>query len=788
MLKQKKNTNDLSKQSQIANKAIKEFLESNSVFSPDDLNRLHEIKAYVRMLEAKNRNIVSHKSDTISHIGNDSEYRHIFEFSDIGNSITLLSGEVNVNHAFSEMLGYTKEELISKKWQEITHPDDVGYTQEMIDFLFSGEKERLRFNKRFIHKDGSVVWTEIGSCIRSDSEGRPLYLMTNITNITKRKQIEDELKDSRERYKNLIELAVDGILLGSNKGYIIDANSHICSMFGRSREEIVGRHISDSIFSPESLKKVPLRFDKLNEGEVVINERVILRPDGTEIAIEMRSKMMPDGTYQSIYRDISKWKNDQQRLNDVNEDLEKLVVERTNELYGADNAMQQTRINYETFFNSINEFLFVVDEMGNIIHANDRVIDRLGYTIDGLIGKPICLLYTKDYKEGTNKSINELLACFTDNSYTLLYPKSGTPIYVESRISYGVWNNKTVIFIVTKDVSEIKLSEEKFSTFFNINPSACGLSDPDTGQYIEVNDAFCDLLGFTKEEVIGKTVFELGILSFEQRNSLLKDADKNRKIVNAEVDLIAKDGSEKHVLLSAEMIDIHAKTFRYTSVYDITERVHAEAMLKDIIDKNPLSIQIVDKEGYTIQVNNAHTKLFGMCPPPDYSVFADPQLQTKEFVELVEQLRNGEVVYFPDSYFNVYQINPDFPNIPVWVNVVAFPLYGKGADLDRFVIMHENITDRKLAEIASIESEKKYQTLFENVHDVFYKVSPDGILLEISPSINKLGDYTFDELIGTSVFELYENKEDRDVFLEAIRKKGEVVDYEVLLRDRKSVV
>jgi len=127
------------------------------------------------------------------------------------------------------------------------------------------------------------------------------------------KRKEDTLKESESRYRALIDLAVDGILLGTHEGIISDANQSMCSMIGIAKADLVGKHISQVPFTSESLSKSPFRFDLLQKGEIVINDRVIVRPDSIEVTVEMRTKMMPDGTYQSIYRDIT-----ERKLNEAN--------------------------------------------------------------------------------------------------------------------------------------------------------------------------------------------------------------------------------------------------------------------------------------------------------------------------------------------------------------------------------------------------------------------------------------------------------------------------------------
>jgi PAS domain S-box-containing protein/putative nucleotidyltransferase with HDIG domain len=124
----------------------------------------------------------------------EDKFKYVFDHSVVGNSITLPSGEMQVNRSLCEMLGYSLEEIQNKRWQEITHPDDMELTQREIDALYSGKKETTHFNKRYIKKDGSVMWADLSSSLRRDNRGNPLYLMTTVVDITEHKQAEEEIK------------------------------------------------------------------------------------------------------------------------------------------------------------------------------------------------------------------------------------------------------------------------------------------------------------------------------------------------------------------------------------------------------------------------------------------------------------------------------------------------------------------------------------------------------------------------------------------------------------------
>ncbi len=174
-------------------------------------------------------------------------------------------------------------------------------------------------------------------------------------------------------------------------------------------------------------------------------------------------------------------------------------------------------------------------------------------------------------------------------------------------------------------------------------------------------------------------------------------------------------------------------------VEDISERHAMEealrkesSMLRDIIEHNPMSIQVLDKEGFTLSVNTAHTRLFRAVPPPDYSLFRDPLLLEQGLGELLERTREGQVVLFPEFYYNPHEIYPQFPDCPVWIRMVAFPILGKDGSPERFVLMHEDITERRMAEHSLRQSEAKFREFVEGTDDIVTQVDGEGRLLYVN--------------------------------------------------------
>jgi PAS domain S-box-containing protein len=129
----------------------------------------------------------------------------LFDRSPVSKSFTLPDGKVNFNQAFCDMLGYTQAELRGKTWQELSHPDDVGSTQQIVDMLVSGKGDSARFEKRYLHKNGTVIWADVITRLLRDARGRPISFMTTVINISSRKIAEDELRQREDRFRQIAE-------------------------------------------------------------------------------------------------------------------------------------------------------------------------------------------------------------------------------------------------------------------------------------------------------------------------------------------------------------------------------------------------------------------------------------------------------------------------------------------------------------------------------------------------------------------------------------------------------
>ncbi|MEI6175148.1 MAG: PAS domain-containing protein, partial [Bacteroidota bacterium] len=278
-------------------------------------------------------------------------------------------------------------------------------------------------------------------------------------------------------------------------------------------------------------------------------------------------------------------------------------------------------------------------------------------------------------------------------------------------------------------------SENRYRSIFQGSPDGIIIADPETKMIIFANPAQCQMLGYTEEEL---KMMKIGAIhpeeTYQHFNPEFEKHAHGEKTPPFDIQCLKKNGEIFYADISTSILDMNGRQYIVGFFRDITERKHAEAIFEDIVEKNPLSIQIVDKDGYTISGNPEYIKLFGALPPPGFSIFADLQSRSPEFEKLILNAKSGEVVHLPDTYYNPKDISPDFPDSQVWIRALIFPLNDNAGKPERYVLMHMNITERKEAEVSlkkalvKAESGNRLKTAFmQNIsHEV--RTPLNGIL------------------------------------------------------------
>ncbi len=314
----------------------------------------------------------------------EDKFRYIFDNSPLGKSITLPSGQVNVNRAFCEMLGYSEKELRHRDWRDLTHPDDVAASQDKVDELLSGKSHSFRLIKRYLRKDGGVIWADVSSSLRWDVQGRPLYFMTSVLDITERKRAEDSLRESETRLSGILNNLQDSYFRADLSGRLTLASPSAAKMYGYdSVEELIGLP-AGALYADLQVRALMLeelrKSDRLNDFSGLAKRR-----DGSTFWVSMNVQLLRDEAgkvigSEGMVRDISERRRTEEELERHRLHLEELVRERTAEL-------EKARLSLERVLHSAGEGIFGMDAQGTITFINEAGARMLGWPVEELVGR-----------------------------------------------------------------------------------------------------------------------------------------------------------------------------------------------------------------------------------------------------------------------------------------------------------------------------------------------------------------------------------------------------------------
>jgi len=166
-------------------------------------------------------------------------YKLTFEEADVGIAHSSLGGKwIDANEHLTNLLGYTKEELLTHSVSQLTYPDDRLLDEQMKKHLLYGGKNSYHMEKRYIKKDGSIIWTSLAVVLLRDDEGEPLYFLKIIRDISQLKLLMQQLEAEKEKFERILELAPIPILIYDEEGNITLINREFRETLGYELSEI----------------------------------------------------------------------------------------------------------------------------------------------------------------------------------------------------------------------------------------------------------------------------------------------------------------------------------------------------------------------------------------------------------------------------------------------------------------------------------------------------------------------------------------------------------------------
>ncbi len=360
----------------------------------------------------------------------------------------LLDSDGNIRYtspSIKTVAGYEPEDLIGKNAFDFVHPDETEKTTNLFIEGLTIPGFTATIETRLQRRNGSWRYVELtGKNLLQESAVEGVVL--NFHDIDERKQAENELRESEEKFRTIFESANDMIAYVDEFGTFIDINDKAEEIFGWKPEEVIGKNFTDfDIFGPETLNNVLERFaeavrDETEQYAVYEAKRV----DGSIVFIEVGATLIErnDGTkgILVILRDVTERKK-------------------------AEDALRESETKFRTIFENANDEIVYLDMNGIVIDVNDRVEDIFGWSREEVLGKNFT-----DFMHMEQDTIERLTNLFKDGlseetkSHITMQVKhrNGSTVFVEasSRLVHRDENLEGIL-VILRDITARQLAEEK---------------------------------------------------------------------------------------------------------------------------------------------------------------------------------------------------------------------------------------------------------------------------------------------------------------------------------------
>ncbi len=333
-------------------------------------------------------------------------------------------------------------------------------------------------------------------------------------------------------------------------------------------------------------------------------------------------------------------------------------------------ALRENEQNFRAFFDSMADLVLVGDLQGRILHCNTAAVRKTGYGENELRAMSFLDLHPPHLHGEAQTIITAMAHGKAETCPLPLQAKSGALLPVETRIWHGQWSGAACLFGISKDLSREQEVLQMFNRLFTCNPAPLALTDAATHCFVEINDAFTRLIGYSREEIVGRTSRDLHlVLEPDKHDQLTLDLVALGQLKDIELRVRCRDGRLRDGLFFGELIENQGKQFLLTMMLDHTERKMAERLLhaSELQFRHLFETMLdiywkIDREGRILMISPSVTRItgyrpeevlgtdmrsYGFNPKDSYFILAMmAKHDVAEHVELAVRAKDGSRLWF----------------------------------------------------------------------------------------------------------------------------------------------
>ena len=605
-----------------------------------------------RLIIAQVEDITLRKLLEAESFKNASQFKSAFDYSPNGMALVSLDGKwVNVNRNLSKMIGYTQEELLEMSFMDVTYHEDLDKDLKLLSKLMAGEIDTYNMEKRYIHKEGHLLWGLLTVSLQKDENGKPLYFISQINDITAAKEAQENINKSYRELQNMMDATTQVSIIESDlDGVIKKFNKGAENFFGYKAEDMIDKEKFFIFHDKQEIKEREIElskkygeeikgFDVFTAGPKIKDyeslEWTYIRKNGERFPVQLVITAIKNSEgvitgYVGVATDIS-------QLKAIQEELKKSEQRWQFALEGSGDGIWDWFVDSNTQFLSLRakemlgfeetDDLTSVEEWDKRIHPKDLEKSEKALQ-DYFTGKlPIY-------------HVEKRIKC-KDGEYKWILDRGKVVEWTEDKKPLRMIGTQSDITDRKIAERKIKENEVRFRSLYELSPIGIGLIDVENGTFIEANQSLITSSGYTKEEFTGISYRKIVPKEFIPLVSdKFKKVVLNEKVEAFEKSFIKKDGTTFPALVNgAKIKDTNGKDIILATIQDITRRKEMENSLVEA----KLKAEAASKSKSEFLANMSHeirTPLNGVIGFTDLLMKTELNTSQKQYMETVYNSAN----------------------------------------------------------------------------------------------------------------------------------------------------